>query len=235
MDVATWSFGPRRITPPPLWSITDGRRLVGPLSTAALVEHVKAGRLPETCGARPSLSRNWRAIDRVREVRAARDALFRRHGPPRDHALDTSRALLAISSGDETLEAGLRAAALELRAELGFIHVFEPSGRAVTRHAFGPGARGRVGCPLLESDILSHVARAHAMAVGDVDAHHAFRVAASRLGGRSAEVRGVAMVPILSGKNVVAMLELGRSDRRFRATDAAKLRTVATRICERAR
>jgi hypothetical protein len=232
MDVATWSFGPRRVTPPPLWMLTDGRQVVGPLSTTVLVDGVKAGRVPDTCGARPSTSAKWRALDRIREVRAVRDSLFRRRRP-RNLALDSSQALLAISSGEETLEAGLRAAALELSAELGFVHVFDPNGRAVTRHAFGPGARGRVGCPLLEADILSHVARAHAMAVGDVDAHHAFRVAASRLGGRSAEVRGVAMVPILAGANVVAMLELGRSERSFRAADASKLRAIGKRISER--
>lgn len=204
------------------------------MTTTVLVREVKAGRVPELCGARPSLSRQWRALDRVREVRAARDELFKRHlRQLPDLALEGSRALLEISSGSDTLETGLRAAALELSAELGFIHVFEPSQRAVTRYAFGPGARGRIGCPLLGSDVLSHVARTHALALGDVDTHHAFRVAASRLGGRAAEVRGVAMVPIVREGNVIAMLELGRSGRNFRRSDATKLRSIAGRMSAR--
>jgi len=235
MEVATWFPGRRRLVPPPLWTLTDGRRTAGPFTTTALVQGVRAGRVPELCGARPSPTGEWRALDRIREVRAARDAIFRRHKRPdlSEISLEGARALLSFSSGPETLEVGLRAAALELSAEFGFVHVFEGGSRAVTRHAFGPGARGRVGCPLLDSDILSHVARTHSLAVGDVDTHHAFRVAASRLGGRSAEVRGVAMTPILRGNAVVAMLELGRTGRRFRASDTVKLRDVGRRIVDR--
>jgi hypothetical protein len=221
--------------PPPLWTLTDGWRTVGPFTTTALVQGVRAGRVPELCGARPSPSGEWRALDRIREVRAARDAIFRRRPKPNlsEISLEGARALLSFASGMETLDVGLRAAALELSAEFGFVHVFEDGHRAVTRHAFGPGARGRIGCPLLGGDILSHVARTHSLAVGDVDTHHAFRVAASRLGGRAAEVRGVAMTPIVRNNTVVAMLELGRTGRRFRASDTAKLRDVGRRITGR--
>ena len=235
MEVATWFPGRRRLMPPPLWMLTDGWRTVGPFTTTALVQGVRAGRVPELCGARPSPAGEWRALDRIREVRAARDAIFRRRPKPTlsQLSLEGARTLLSFSSGLETLEVGLRAAALELSAEFGFVHVFEGGNRAITRHAFGPGAGGRIGCPLLDADILSHVARSHSIAVGDVDSHHAFRVAASRLGGRSAEVRGVAMTPIVQNHTVVAMLELGRTGRRFRASDTAKLRDVGRRIVER--
>jgi hypothetical protein len=234
MEVATWFPGRKKLTPPPLWMITDGYRTMGPVTTTTLVHQVKEGRVPESCGARPSMSREWRALDRIREVRAVRRSLMRgRKVRPLELALDASRALLFLSSGSEALDVGLRTAALELSAELGFIHVFEPSGRAVTRYAFGPGARGRIGCPLLDHDILSHVARTHSLALGDVDTHHAFRVAASRLGGRAMEVRGVAMIPIVHRRSVVAMLELGRSERRFRSSDTSTLRSVGERIAGR--
>jgi hypothetical protein len=234
MDVATWYPGKRRVTPPPLWTLSDGYRTVGPVTTTALVHHVKEGRVPDACGARPSPSASWRPLDRIREVRAVKRSMVRGRKPLRAEIdLDASRLMLRLSGGDEALEVGLRTAALELSAELGFVHVFESSHRAVTRYAFGPGARGRIGCPLLERDILSHVARTHSLAMGDVDTHHAFRVAASRLGGRAAEVRGVAMIPIVHRAGVVAMLELGRSERSFRASDAATLRSVAGRIALR--
>ncbi|HTJ81533.1 MAG TPA: hypothetical protein VL400_07400, partial [Polyangiaceae bacterium] len=92
---------------------------------------------------------------------------------------------------------------------------------------------GRIGCPLLGADMLMHVARTHCLALGDVSAHHGFRVAASRLGGRSTEVRGVAMVPIVGARGVGAMIELGRSDRAFRVSDASTLRSIASVIAAR--
>jgi hypothetical protein len=234
MDVSTWYPGRRRITPPPLWMLSDGYRTVGPITTTALVHQVKEGRVPDACGAKPAPSAKWRPLDRIREVRAVRRSMMRGRRPLGSEIdLDASRLMLRLSGGHEALDVGLRTAALELSAELGFVHVFESSHRAVTRYAFGPGARGRIGCPLLERDILSHVARTHSLAMGDVDTHHAFRVAASRLGGRAAEVRGVAMIPIVHGGGVVAMLELGRSERSFRTSDATTLRSVAGRIVDR--
>lgn len=234
MDVATWYPGRKRVTPPPLWMLSDGCRTVGPVTTTALVHHVKEGRVPDACGARPTPSATWRPIEHIREVRAVRRSMVRGRGPHKHEIdLDASRLMLRLSEGSEALQVGLRTAALELSAELGFVHVFESSHRAVTRYAFGPGAHGRIGCPLLERDILSHVARTHSLAMGDVDTHHAFRVAASRLGGRTAEVRGVAMIPIVHAGAVVAMLELGRSDRSFRTSDATTLRSVASRIVAR--
>lgn len=234
MDVATWYPGRKRVIPPPLWMISDGYRTLGPVTTTALVSRVRDGRVPDACGARPSPSAKWRPIDRIREVRAVKRSMMRGHRPLKHEIdLDASRLLLRLSEGNEALQVGLRSAALELSAELGFVHVFESSHRAVTRYAFGPGADGRIGCPLLERDILSHVARSHSLAMGDVDTHHAFRVAASRLGGRAAEVRGVAMIPIVYANAVVAMLELGRSERSFRTSDASTLRSVASRIALR--
>ena len=79
------------------------------------------------------------------------------------------------------------------------------------------------------------VARSKRMAMGDVRTHHAFRVAGSRLGGRSGEVLGVAMVPITSARGTVAMLELGRTDHSFRAADGIALRAIAELVEHRLR
>ena len=220
--------------PPPLWMVTDGLRLVGPVTTTALVHHVTEGRVPEHCVVRSSTTREWRALDRIREVRAARDALYRRgQRTLREAALDSTQTLLRLSDGDEALELGLQAAALELGADVGFVHVFESSHRAVTRIAFGEGTNGRIGCPLRDADLLMHVARTHCLALGDAGAGHAFRVAASRLGGRMGGIRGVAMVPVIGRRGVAAMIELGRSDRIFRAADAGVLRRVAGSVVKR--
>ncbi len=144
-------------------------------------------------------------------------------------------ALLRLAEGAiDPLSLGLDVAARRLGATFGFVHCFE-SDRAtpVTRHAVGVGARGRIGAPLLPSDMLLAVARSRRMAVGDVRTHHAFRVAGSRLGGRSGEVLGVAMVPITTHRGTVAMLELGRTDHPFRAVDGNALRAIAGLVAER--
>jgi hypothetical protein len=227
MLVSTWSPDGTKSAPPPLWQISDGLRTVGPVTTTALVQHVKDGRVTDHCAARPSRWRPWRVLDRVREIRAVRSALYGRgrlDGAAR--RITTTRALLGLAEGPDALELALRLAADGLNADLGFVHVFEGGHKPITRHALGAGAEGRIGCPLLDGDVMAHVARTHCLAVGDVDRHHGFKVAASRLGGRAAEVRGVAMVPVIGRRGLVAMIELGRTDHAFRASDATWLRQV---------
>ena len=227
MGGSTWPPEGANTAPPPLWHVSDGLRTVGPVNTTALVQHVKDGRVPDHCGARPIRSRVWRALDRIREIRAVRSAMYSRSRvDARAKSLATTRALLGLSEGPDALELALRLAAVGLSADQGFVHVFEGGHRPITRYALGAGADGRIGCPLLDGDVLAHVARTQCLAIGDVDTHHAFRVAAARLGGRAAEVRGVAMVPVVGRRGLVAMIELGRADHVFRAADAAWLRQV---------
>jgi hypothetical protein len=77
---------------------------------------------------------------------------------------------------------------------------------------------------------LAHVARIQKVALGAARDHVAFRAAAWRLGGRSAAVDGVAMVPIVTPRGTMAMIELGRSDREFRLADGRVLRDVAATV-----
>lgn len=235
MQLETWVPPGDRPKPPPLWLVSDGFRTRGPLSTTLLLRSAERG-LSRQCYVRNVRTPAWRPLGLLREVRAADESGFERQ-----RRLDSMRDLLGLEAllrmsdaPREALSLGLDVAARRLGADFGFIHCFE-RGRAtpVTRYAFGTGARGRLGAPLLPNDTLLAVARTRRMAIGDARTQHAFRVAGSRLGGRSAEVLGVAMIPIGDDRGPVAMLELGRSDHPFRAADAQALRAVAGLVATR--
>jgi hypothetical protein len=172
----------------------------------------------------------WRPLAELREVRAVDETAFDRKRRLENMAgLFSLEALLRLSDGgDETLRLALRVAKERLGADVGFVHRFE-SGRTtpVTRHALGGDTETRIGCPILPMDILTHVACAGRVAIGDRHTHRAFRAAASRLGGRAADVVSVAMLPLATRAGVVAMIELGRKDHSFRSGDAGALRAIA--------
>jgi hypothetical protein len=236
MDLRTWMPDGARPVPPPLWFMSDGTRTHGPLTTTSLVQGAAAG-LPREHHVRISTSPAWRRLASLREVKAADESSFERK-----RRLEGMRDLLGVEAllrladrPNDALDLGLVVAARRLGADFGFVHAFE-AGRVAPRtaFAFGRGADGRLGAPLLANDTLACVARAGCLAIGDARAHHAYRVAASRLGGRSGEVLGVAMVPISSEAGVLAMLELGRMGHPFRRSDARALRAVANLVSSRA-
>ncbi|MFO0617877.1 MAG: hypothetical protein U0414_35125 [Polyangiaceae bacterium] len=231
----TWVPMGARPVAPPLWLVSEGGRTAGPLSTEHLVEHARHG-LSRSVHARPRARAAWRRLGELREVRLLDETAFERSkrlGATRSLA---EEALLRLSDDPkETLALGLRVAAQRLGAEFGFVHRFEPDrATPVTRIAWGTGAAGRIGAPVLERDELAKAARARLLAVGDAREHHAFHVAASRLGGSAGEVIGVAMAPVFVGARIAAMIEIGRTERAFRASDAralgAILRVVEARL-----
>ena len=241
MEISTWTPPGLGIKPPPLWLVSSGEKTAGPVSTRHLVEGARQG-LPRTFRVKAIRTPTWRGhtvwrgLDQLREVRAIDET-------PSDRVrrLEKMNGLLGLETllrlsrdGDETLRLGLQVAAQRLGADFGFVHLFENDRHVpVTRLAYGPGASGRIGAPLMPNDILAHVARTRKSALGDVHSHHAFRVAASRLGGRTAEVTGVAMVPLSTAGRTVAMIELGRISHPFRAADQSSLAAVGQVIASR--
>ncbi len=235
MHLRTWTPPGDRPKPPPLWLVSNGFRTEGPLSTTSLVRSAQRG-LSRQSWVRHDKTPAWRPLTELREVRVADESAFERaRRLERMRPLLAVEALLRLSEGShEPLALGLSVAAGRLGADFGFVHAFETDRETpVTRHALGRGASGRIGAPLLPNDLMLAVARTGRIALGDVRTHHAFRVAASRLGGRSGEVLGVAMVPIFAGGRAVAMLELGRIDHAFRAADGSALGAIVDRIAAR--
>lgn len=227
----TWTPTGAALAPPPLWMVAEGHRIAGPLSTEHLLEHARHG-LSRAVHARPRARAAWRRLGELREVRVLDETVFERKRRLEGSGLGggalAEEALLRLSDeASDTLALGLRVTARRLGADFGFVHRFEP-GRStpVTRMSWGVGAAGRIGAPILERDEIARAARARFIAVGDARAHHAFRIAASRLGGRSGEVIGVAMAPVFAARRVVAMIEVGRVERPFRASDTRALRAI---------
>lgn len=229
MDLPLWSVDSKQ-RPPPLWLVSNGWRTVGPVRTPAIARCAARGELPDEGWARIATKRVWRDLGDVREVRAAR--------APRDDAaarVASLEALLRLADEeDDALRLALRLAAAKLGADSGLVHAFGRDDHApVTRFGLEPTA-ARLGERLGHGDVLAHVARIQRIALGDVDTHRAFRPAAERLGGDDAEIRGVAMLPIVGPRGPIAMIELGRSGRPFRSADADVLRQVgrlaATRL-----
>lgn len=231
MDLPIWSVDARP-RPPPLWLVSNGFRTVGPVRTAALGRSASRGELPDEGWARISKTPMWRDLGAVREVRAARDEAHRRG--PRDVDVECAALEALIRLADEAgdaLSLGLRLAARKLGADRGLVHTFTGDHHAPrTSLGLHREERERVGARLPEGDVLAHVARIQRLALGDVDKHRAFRSAAERLSVDDGEVRGVAMVPIVGPRGPIAMIELGRSDRPFRVSDAEPLRSVATLV-----
>jgi len=229
VQLATWLPDGEKLKPPPLWFVSNGAKTVGPVTTTLLVESARRG-LSRQFYVRDYRMPRWRTLAELREVRAVDESAFERKKRIEGMAgLLSCEALLRLSDGtDETLRLALRVLKERLGADVGFVHRFE-RGRytPVTRHALGGDTETRIGCPILPTDVLAHVARRGRLAIGDVHTHHAFRIAASRLGGRAGEVVSVAMLPLTTRAGVVAMIELGRMDHSFRTGDARALRAVA--------
>lgn len=241
MEISTWTPPGAGLKPPPLWLVSNGDRTAGPVSTNHLLEGARRG-LPRHFRVKVIRTRTfksagaWRALDQLREVRIIDETPLERAKRLTARAgLFGLETLLRLSDEkSEILRLGLTVAAERLGADFGFVHAFEAdSYMPVTRLSHGAGAETRIGAPLLPNDVLAHVARTRASALGDVDTHHAFRVAASRLGARNGEVRGVAMVPIVSHGRTLAMIELGRAGHPFRSSDGRSLSAVAAVVSDR--
>jgi len=231
MDLPTWIPDGHRPKLPPLWIVSRGERSAGPVSTPNLVRSIALGRVPDDCIAKPHRMAAWRRLEHIREVRAAMGGrpVHKTAGETETQSLE---ALLRLcDSPRDAFDLALRVTARKLGADFGYVHCFEEGHHIpVTRHAFGEGATFRLGAPLLESDYLAHIARTRKLALGAARDHVAFRAAAWRLGGRTAEIDGVAMVPIATSRGMMAMIELGRVDRQFRVSDGRVLRDIASTV-----
>ncbi len=217
--------------PPPLWLVSSGLRTVGPVSTNNLVRSAKVTGVPDDLWARDVKAPRWRTLTEIREIRAIGGA------SDRNASVEIERlsTLLRLSDdADESLDLALRLAARKLGAGFGFLHRFEAGEHVpVTRFALGRGTEDQLGAKVPGNDWLAHVARTRNLALGSTASHFAFRDAAARLGGRSAAIAGVAMVPIALPRGDLAMLELGREDHGFRAADAGVLRELARNVAGR--
>ena len=203
------------------WVVSNGEVEIGPVRTDLLVRGVCHGRVPPDCRVREAGSDDWRPIDQVREVAGALGqpgsvADFQRAAGGFGEARDERDVLLMLLHG----------AVHATRATRGLLHRLRPPiDFLVTSYAHG-GLESSLGQVVHGHDPAYTLARNGQRMNGAPGDGLAERIVGARLGGES--LAGLVMVPVTFGTELLAMLELGRDDRRFRASDVDELSKLST-------
>src|SRR6188768_4550610 len=186
----------------PEWLVCNGGVTVGPVRTDLLLRGVIHGRVPSTALVRQTGWQNWRELAKIREVSALSRVLDRR----------VDEALPEPSSLRESAEAVAQAA---------------DAGEAllIALHAAAQATSATVG--------LAHRIREPLLLPTTSCAYGA---SSERLGevlpwfDPAVALAGLAVLPIMVGGELCAMLELGRSDHPFRSSDSAELSEFVTQV-----
>lgn len=204
-----------------LWMVSNGEVEIGPVRTELLVRGVSHGRVPRDCRVREAASNDWRPVESVREVAGALGqpgsvADFRRAAEGFSSASDEREVLLMLLHG----------AVGATRATVGLVHCLrQPIDFLVTSYAHG-GVERSLGQVVHGHDPAYTLARSGQRLNGAPGDGLAERLVATRLGDE--HLAGVVMVPVTFGMELLAMLELGRDDRRFRTSDVDELSRLST-------
>jgi hypothetical protein len=117
---------------------------------------------------------------------------------------------------------------------VGLLHrVRNDLGCVVTSFAQGPGAEAMLGEKLHPQDPTLAAARGGHTVVAEPHFGEAGRYLAGRIGRCLPSPCGLAMVPLVLYGNLVAMIELGRAARLFRAREIARVEDVIEALAER--
>ncbi|MET0795414.1 MAG: hypothetical protein ABW061_28100 [Polyangiaceae bacterium] len=214
-------------SPPVEWLVSNGKVTVGPVGTDLLLRGVMHGRVPSTSLVRQPSWEHWREVGKIREVSALKRMLERTFddGPLEASTLRESAAAVAQAADlGEALLIALHAAARATSATVGLAHrVREPLLLPTTSCVFEASAE-RLGEVLPWHDPAFTLARSGRVRLLRVSERPkgVERVLCERLS-PAAPLKGVAMLPVLVDGKLHAMLELGRSDRAFRASDSVAL------------
>ncbi len=231
-----------KISPPPLWYVSNGESTVGPVRTNTLLRGVSYGRVPTDCYVREWAWGGWRNVEQIREVRSLRqhqDALGSGWHPsqtwappgPREQAMArTQTAIAPAQDRGEVLLLALQAALEETQSVVGLIHRFRQPGGMVTSYGAGPGMVDRLGHVVPTYDEALGAACRQRAVMGSQGRGNPQRAVMHRLSVPGVEVFAVAMLPIISEGRLVAMLEIGRTQRRYRSGDKARFEGVARGI-----
>ncbi len=223
----------------PSWYVTNGSAVIGPVNTRLLLRGVAAGRVERNCFvARHSWS-NWRCQNEIREIRSLRRWLYAQRTvqsiEPIKQALRAPRVdsspLEEVSSSDQLLGQALQMAVRTTRASVGVLHQARPPFVGlVTSWAHGPGMGLNLGEVVPWHDDARVVAGKGPATIGTPESHVWARSSARRLTSRVHQrISGVALVPVRLG-GTRGLLELGRFDHPFRASDTAALEDLGRSI-----
>jgi hypothetical protein len=217
--------------PPPQWLVSNGSVTVGPVGTDLLLRGVMHGRVPSTSLVRQPSWEHWREIGKIREVSALRRVLERSFddAPLESPTLrDGAAAVAQAADLGEALLLALHTAARATSAAVGLAHrVREPLLLPTTSCVFSSAIEAAPEClgeVLSWHDPAFTLARSGRVRLLRVSERPkgVERVLCERLS-PNALLKGVAMLPVLVEGKLHAILELGRSDRAFRASDSVAL------------
>ncbi len=217
---------------PPAWLVTNGRVTVGPVHTELLLRGVMHGRVPSDSMVREVGWQHFRPLTQIREVRALQRSLERSVGEPSPKTNGFHEGARAVSEAEDVGEAlllALHAAADATSATVGLAHRLREPLLLPTTSCVFEAPLECLGEVLPWFDPAFALARGGQAVLGPANAGPVERAIAERLGsGR--ELAGVVMLPIQIDGELCAMLELGRSDHAFRASDAAELADFAASV-----
>lgn len=222
-----------RAAPPPLWYVSNGELTVGPVVTDLLKRGVEHRRVPDHCYVRP-LQGDWRTLTGVREV-CRLWGMSSTKLPSTEQVTEWSRPMRSMRDEDELWHAVADLAVLATGAECAMLHVRRGSARPlVTRAVSGPISRERLSHALPDEDHVLAAARQRRPVIGPP-----YGAAEDALAKRFARSQGgvgaAAMIPILVGNALSAMLELSRPGHAFRRADLKRAERLVQRvICNRA-
>jgi hypothetical protein len=219
----------------PLWYVTNGDAVVGPVNTDLLLRGITSARIPNDCMViQPSWSA-WRALDQIRELgRIARPFSWAEDeglgaGVPEEmvrRARDAGEALLFA----------MHAAVKATRATAGLVHrMRNPFVGLVTSSARGAGIDDQLGQVISRNDPALELALRGQGDVwlGSASASGVLEAAvARRFSACPGDLAGLAMMPVFDGGRLLAMIELARADHPFRSADGAVLRKIADVVCQ---
>jgi len=217
---------------PPQWLVSNGTVTVGPVRTELLLRGVMHGRVPSDSLVREVGWQTWRNVGQIREVCALKRVLERTVAEPDARVSSLREGVQAVTEATDVGEAlliALHAVAHATSATVGRAHrVREPLLLPTTSCVFETSAEA-LGEVLPWFDPAFALARSGALVLGPAQVGPVERAIAARLESET-PLKGVAMLPISVGGQLCAMLELGRSDHLFRASDAAELGDFAVSV-----
>ncbi len=221
----------------PVWYVTDGETLVGPVQTSLLLRGFTNARIPKGCVVAQTSWPSWRFFEETRENSLLERAFTWATDPgevcpglPREavrNARDIGEALLLA----------MHAATVMTHAGFGLVHrVRNPFVGFVTSSARGGNLDVQLGHVLPRLDpVVEHARSGEALlrAIGPEPRTPLEDAIVRRFAPHVPDLRGIAMVPIIDGGNLLATIELARTDHPFRDDDPAILSSIAALVCEK--
>jgi hypothetical protein len=205
----------------PAWLVSNGDLTVGPVATHLLVRGFLDGRIPVDCQVRPESGGDWRALDDVREIRAARLGTETAESPL-GSARQVVRWLSDARDLSEALLFSLHGACSVTQAAVGALYrVRAPVQLPVVSACYGD--------PLLElGEVVPR--RDPALCLAH-EGEPTVLLPESSLAARAVALRlcpdrppaGLAVIPIRAATELAGVVELARFDHPFRASEVRSL------------